>query len=200
MIFGHGIDLQEISAVKKAYDRNPRFAKKVLTPKEWERFESLSGNRQMSYLAGRWAGKEAFSKAWGTGIGAVGGTIAYFFGGWDQALVTLIIFMAIDYISGLIVAGVFHNSKKTESGTLESRTGWKGLCRKCMTLLFVLVAYRLDLAIGVDYIRDAVIIGFMANELISIVENAGLMGIPLPAVIANAIDILTQKAEKNGDA
>ena len=58
MIFGHGIDLQEISAVKKAYDRNPRFAKKVLTPKEWERFESLSGNRQMSYLAGRWAGKE----------------------------------------------------------------------------------------------------------------------------------------------
>ena len=72
MIFGHGIDLQEISAIKKAYDRNPRFAKKVLTPKEWERFESLSGNRQISYLAGRWAGKEAFSKAWGTGIGAVG--------------------------------------------------------------------------------------------------------------------------------
>lgn len=72
MIFGHGIDLQEISAVKKAYDRNPRFAKKVLTPKEWERFESLSGERQMSFLAGRWAGKEAFSKAWGTGIGAVG--------------------------------------------------------------------------------------------------------------------------------
>ena len=63
MIFGHGIDLQEISAVKKAYDRNPRFAKKVLTPKEWERFESLSGNRQISYLAGRWAGKEAFLTA-----------------------------------------------------------------------------------------------------------------------------------------
>ena len=123
-----------------------------------------------------------------------------FFWRLDQALVTLIIFMAIDYISGLIVAGVFHNSRKTESGTLESRTGWKGLCRKCMTLLFVLVAYRLDLAIGVDYIRDAVIIGFIANELISIVENAGLMGIPLPAVIANAIDILTQKAEKKGDA
>lgn len=132
--------------------------------------------------------------------GAIGGTIAYFFGGWDQALMTLIIFMAIDYISGLIVAGVFHNSKKTSTGTLESRTGWKGLCRKCMTLLFVLVAYRLDLAIGVDYIRDAVIIGFIANELISIVENAGLMGIPLPAVITNAIDILTQKAEKKGDA
>lgn len=132
--------------------------------------------------------------------GAVGGAIASFFGGWDSALYTLIIFMAIDYISGLIVAGVFHNSKKTSTGTLESRTGWKGLCRKCMTLLFVLVAYRLDLAIGVDYIRDAVIIGFIANELISIVENAGLMDIPLPAVITGAIDILTQKADKKGNA
>lgn len=130
-----------------------------------------------------------------TGIGVVGGAIAAAFGGWDEALVTLIIFMVIDYLSGLVVAGVFHNSKKTETGTLESRAGWKGLCRKCVTLLFVLIAYRLDLAIGVNYIRDAVIIGFMANELISVVENAGLMGIPLPAVIQNAIDVLTKKVK-----
>lgn len=132
-----------------------------------------------------------------TGIGAVGGAIAAAFGGWDAALATLLIFMAVDYISGLIVAGVFHNSKKTESGTLESRAGWKGLCRKAVTLLFVLIAYRLDLVIGVNYIRDAVIIGFIANELISIVENAGLMGVPLPAVIQNAIDILTKKSDDN---
>lgn len=132
-----------------------------------------------------------------TGIGMVGGLIAAAFGGWDEALVTLITFMVIDYISGLIVAGVFHKSKKTESGTLESRVGWKGLCRKCVTLLFVLIAHRLDLAIGVNYIRDAVIIGFMANELISIVENAGLMGVPLPAVIQNAIDILSKKTGEN---
>lgn len=132
-----------------------------------------------------------------TAVGVVGGFIASMFGGWDAAMITLVMFMTIDYVSGLIVAGVFHNSKKTESGTLESRAGWKGLCRKGMTLLFVLIAYRLDLAIGVNYIRDAVIIGFMANELISIVENAGLMGVPLPAVIQNAIDILTkQSAEK----
>ena len=97
----------------------------------------------------------------------------------------------------LIVAGVFHNSNKTETGTLESKAGWKGLCRKCMTLLFVLIAYRLDLALGVAYIRDAVIIGFMANELISIVENAGLMGLPLPAVITKAIDVLTKKATES---
>lgn len=131
-----------------------------------------------------------------TAAGIVGSAIAAMFGGWDEALATLIIFMVIDYVSGLIVAGVFHKSKKTESGTLESRAGWKGLCRKGVTLLFVLVAHRLDMAIGVDYIRNAVIIGFMVNELISIVENAGLMGIPLPKVIQNAIDILTEKSEQ----
>ena len=66
-----------------------------------------------------------------------------------------------------------------------------------MTLLFVLVAYRLDLIIGTNYIRDAVIIAFIANETISLVENAGLMGIPLPAVIIKAIDVLQKKTEVN---
>lgn len=128
-----------------------------------------------------------------TGTGLVGSVVTTLFGGWDMGLITLIIFMVIDYLSGMVVAGVFHNSTKTDSGALESRAGWKGLCRKCMTLLFVLIACRLDLAIGVDYIRDAVIIGFIVNELISITENAGLMGIPLPEVITKAIDVLTTK-------
>lgn len=134
-----------------------------------------------------------------TAVGVVGSAIAAAFGGWDQALVTLVIFMVIDYLSGLIVAGIFHNSRKTENGVLESRAGWKGLCRKGVTLLFVLIAYRLDLALGVNYIRNAVIIGFMANELISITENAGLMGIPLPTVIQNAIEVLTRKASASKD-
>ena len=82
---------------------------------------------------------------------------------------------------------------------MESRAGWKGLCRKGVTLLFVLIAYRLDLALGVNYIRNAVIIGFMANELISITENAGLMGIPLPTVIQNASEVLTRKASVSKD-
>ncbi len=129
-------------------------------------------------------------------IGVVGGIITTLFGGWDEGLMTLVIFMAIDYIAGLIVAGVFHASRKTESGTLESRAGWKGLCRKCMTLLFVLIAYRLDLLIGSDYIRDAVIIGFVANETLSIIENAGLMGVPLPEPIVKAIDVLTKRREE----
>lgn len=132
-----------------------------------------------------------------TVIGAVGSGIAALFGGWDTGLVSLLIFMGLDYISGLVVAGVFHKSNKTNTGSLESKTCWKGLCRKCMTLVFVLVSYRLDLIIGTNYIRDAVIIAFIANELISLVENAGLMGIPLPAVITKAIDILQKKSEES---
>lgn len=133
-----------------------------------------------------------------TFIGMLGSAIASIFGGWDTGLVSLLIFMALDYASGLVVAGVFHKSNKTDTGSLESKAGWKGLCRKCMTLVFVLVAYRLDLVIGTNYIRDAVIIAFLANELISLVENAGLMGIPLPAVITKAIDILQKKSESEG--
>lgn len=135
------------------------------------------------------------NKAICTGIGVVGSAIAALFGGWDAALITLMIFMAVDYVTGLLVAGVFHNSEKTPNGTLESRAGWKGLCRKGVTLLVVLVACRLDLVTGANFIRDAVVIGFIANETISIVENAGLMGIPIPAVIMQAIDVLKHKAE-----
>ena len=128
----------------------------------------------------------------------VGGVIASLFGGWDAALVTLMIFMGIDYVTGLIVAGVFHNSEKTKNGALESRAGWKGLCRKGVTLLVVLVACRLDLVMGSNFIRDAVVIAFIANETISIIENAGLMGIPIPAAIMRAIEILKNKAESEG--
>ena len=130
-----------------------------------------------------------------TSIGIVGAFITGLFGGWDTGLATLIIFMSIDYISGLMVAGIFHNSKKTESGALESRAGWKGLCRKCMTLLCVLVAYRLDLMIGSDYVRDAVIIGFVSSETISILENAGLMGVVYPEPIKKALDVLMSGAK-----
>ena len=128
-------------------------------------------------------------------IGVIGGFIASLFGGWDAALVSLMIFMGIDYVTGLIVAGVFKNSEKTENGSLESRAGWKGLCRKGATLLVVLVACRLDLVMGSNFIRDAVVIAFIANETISIIENAGLMGVPIPAVVIRAIEILKKQAE-----
>lgn len=127
------------------------------------------------------------------GIGTVGSIIASFFGGWTASLSTLLLFMLIDYVTGLIVAGVFHKSKKTDSGALESRAGFKGLCKKCMVLLLVLVGHRLDIAIGTTYIRDAVCIAFVANETISIIENAGLMGIKIPVTLENAIDVLKKK-------
>ena len=131
-----------------------------------------------------------------TVIGLVGSFLASIVGGWDTGMKTLITFMVIDYVSGLIVAGVFHNSTKTETGTLESRAGFKGLCRKGMTLLYVIVACKLDMLIGTNYIRDVVVIGFVANETISITENLGLMGVPMPSVIKKAIDILTKKTEE----
>lgn len=129
-------------------------------------------------------------------FGVTGSGIAAFFGGWTSGLTTLIIFMAIDYLSGLTLAGVFHKSNKTDTGALESNAGFKGLCKKGMILLYVLVAYRLDIAIGTNYIRDAVVIGFIANEAISIIENAGLMGVPLPTMITKAIDVLIKKSEE----
>lgn len=141
-------------------------------------------------------GGGVMDKAIITIIGVIGGAIATLFGGWDKSMTTLVIFMAIDYLTGLMVAGIFKNSDKTETGALESRAGFKGLCRKGVTLLIVLVACRLDLIIGTNFVRDASIIAFIANETISIIENAGLMGIPIPNVIMKSIDVLKSKAEE----
>ena len=128
-------------------------------------------------------------------VGICGGIIARLLGGWTSDMVTLIIFMAIDFITGILVAGVFKNSNKSDTGALNSKAGWKGLCKKCVTLLFVIIAHRLDVELGVNYIRTGAIFGFMANEAISIIENAGLMGIPLPKIITRAIEVLKEEAE-----
>jgi len=128
-------------------------------------------------------------------IGAIGSGIAFLFGGWDTALIVLLVFMIVDYIMGLICAGVFHKSKKTESGNLESRAGWKGLCKKFATFLIVIVANLLDRQMGTSFIRDAVCIAFITNEVLSIIENAGLMGIPIPKAITNAIAVLEGKKD-----
>lgn len=122
--------------------------------------------------------------------GVVGAVVAQCFGGWSAALTTLIIFMGMDYITGLIVAAVFHKSGKSESGGLDSKAGWIGLIRKGITLIIVAAAYRMDLLIGVTYIKDSVVIAFCANEVISLIENAGLMGVPIPEVITKAIEVL----------
>lgn len=123
-------------------------------------------------------------------IGVIGSAIASLFGGWSSDLTTLLIFMAVDFVTGLIVAGVFKKSKKSENGALESNIGFKGLAKKVMILLFILIGHRLDILLGSDYIRTALVIAFITNETISITENAGLMGIPIPKPIKDAIDIL----------
>lgn len=133
-----------------------------------------------------------------TVAGTLGSLIASFFGGWSALMMALIVLMTADYLTGLVVAAVFHKSNKSANGKLESKAGWKGLCRKCMTLLLVLVAHHLDLALGVNYIRNAVIIGFLANELISLLENAALMGVTSPT-LNKAIDILTDREKKENE-
>lgn len=129
------------------------------------------------------------------GCGVVLSALAQLFGGWDAALGALLLFMAADYITGVTAAAVFHRSKKTEDGTLESRAGWKGLVRKGVTLAVVLAAARLDAVIGSDFIRDAAVIGFTANEGLSVIENAGLMGVPVPRAVISAVHVLKERAD-----
>lgn len=132
-----------------------------------------------------------------TSIGIAGSMIASLIGGWDAPMQALIICMIVDYISGIVVAGVFHASKKSENGALKSSSGLKGLCRKCMILFIIVIMSQIGKAANIDYLRNTAIIGFIANEIISIVENAGLMGVPLPKIVYKAIDILNDKEKEN---
>ena len=124
----------------------------------------------------------------------LGAAAAALFGGWDEGITVICILMALDYCSGVAVALIFRASPKTESGGLESRAGWKGLARKLFTLALVAVAHLTDRLVGTSYIRDAVAIAFSLNEIISILENAGLMGIPIPAALRKGLELLRQKS------
>ena len=128
-------------------------------------------------------------------VAIAAGVLSWLVGGFDTPILALIICMGADYVTGLIVAGVFHASPKTSGGGLDSRVGWKGLARKFVTILIVVVANLADLMLELGYIRDAVIAGFCANECISILENAGLMGIRIPKALGAALEKLSQEAE-----
>ena len=129
-----------------------------------------------------------------TVIGVAAGVLSWLVGGLDTPILALVICMGVDYVTGLIVAGVFHTSPKTSGGGLDSRVGWKGLARKFATLLIVVVANLADVLLGLEYLRDAVLAGFCANECISILENAGLMGIRIPKPLQEALEKLGQDA------
>ncbi|MCL1878307.1 MAG: phage holin family protein [Defluviitaleaceae bacterium] len=129
---------------------------------------------------------------------AVAGLAASFasrlFGGFDMLLQTLLLFMAVDLISGVTSAIVFKCSDKTQSGRLSSRACLKGIFKKGCSLLLIVVAVYLDALLGTNSLtRDAVIIAFCLNELISILENMGNMGIQMPAPIVNALEMLWKK-------
>ena len=129
-------------------------------------------------------------------LAVIGSVISGLFGGCTQACQTLVIFMGIDYISGIAVAGIFKKSSKTKSGALSSKYCWQGLSKKIMTLIFVGIGYQIDLLLGITYLKDCICIAFISNELISIIENAGLMGIPIPKVLSNSVDVLKVKSKE----
>lgn len=143
-------------------------------------------------------GNEAVKDIISTAIGFAAGLCSWLIGGLDTPVLALVICMAVDYATGLIVAGVFHLSPKTQGGGLDSQAGWRGLARKCVTLLLVVVANLADLLLGQCCIRDAVVIGFCANECLSILENAGLMGIRIPKALTDALEKLGQEDGHDG--
>lgn len=123
---------------------------------------------------------------------------AKYLGGWDVHIEALIILMVLDWVSGLILAGFFNRSNKSANGGLESRAGVKGIFRKLCMLFGVALAVQCDIIVGSHVIRDATILALIANEGLSIIENLGAMGVPLPAPVRNAISLLNKKGE-SGD-
>lgn len=102
-----------------------------------------------------------------------------------------------DFLTGLIAAALC-KSGKTDSGGLSSSVGFKGIAKKVGIMLLVLIAHRIDLVLGTNYIKTAAVIAFIVNEVISIVENAGLIGVPMPAIFKKAVDLLKGKADEDG--
>lgn len=130
-------------------------------------------------------------------LAAVGTWIAKALGGWDSAMTTLIIIMAADYITGLMIAAVWQRSPKSSGGALESRAGFKGLCRKVLILLSVLIAHQLDVSLhSPGMIRTAVILFFIGNEGLSVIENMGIMGVPLPDIVRKSFEQLKAKSSE----
>lgn len=120
------------------------------------------------------------------------------FGGWTQAFSSLLVLMVLDFIAGMVVAGIFHKSKKTNSGALSSAAGVKGIAKKVLTIMLVAVAHQIDLLLATNVLKDTVCIALCINEIVSLLENVGLMGVKYPAILQKALDVL--KAKVNDDS
>lgn len=121
------------------------------------------------------------------------------FGGWSAGLTTLIIFMLLDYVTGIITALFFHNSPKTKAGAFRSSECFKGLLRKFSLLVLVIIAVRIDIMLNVNYFRDLVVIAICISEGLSIVENIGLMGVPIPAPLLKGFELLKHKVSDDSE-
>ena len=130
------------------------------------------------------------------GLAVFGSFAANALGGWDASLQVLIALMVADYITGVLVAAVWHKSSKSSSGTLNSVAGFKGILKKCAILALVWIGVLLDNATGANYIRTAVMLFFIGNEGISMLENLGLMGVPFPAFLRRALEALRDQGDK----
>lgn len=111
-------------------------------------------------------------------------------GGSNPMLRLLVGAMIMDYLSGLALSLVFKKSTKTESGTYNSKAGIIGIMKKGAILAIVWIAYMLQSATGFEGLRDIVIVAFSINEVISIIENMGNMGVYIPAPLMKAIEVL----------
>ena len=130
--------------------------------------------------------------SWVGTFSSLGLIISNLLGGWDVPIQTLLFFMAIDYITGLLCA----ISGKSEKGSLNSQVGWKGLVKKGVALLIVMCAYRIDTMASIDYARNWTILSFTLVEFISITENSGLLGVKVPSFLVRIIEVLKNKQEE----
>lgn len=124
-------------------------------------------------------------------------TIAfYLFGGFNGVLETLLFFMVLDYITGIVNAGVFKKSAKTKSGSLSSKAGLKGICKKVGMLIVISISYRVDNLLSLDSILLTIVeITLISNEAISILENLKAMGVPIPRKLSDAIESMTKEGD-----
>lgn len=119
--------------------------------------------------------------------GVLGSIITFSFGGWTEALTFLVVAMAVDYVSGVAA------SLKEGKG-LSSSLGFWGLTRKGLALLIILLAHRIDILLdSPNMTMGAAVYFYIANELISITENYGRLGLPLPNRIRKLIEVLKEK-------
>ncbi|MBE2905860.1 phage holin family protein [Anoxybacillus flavithermus] len=135
---------------------------------------------------------ERLDVAFKTGAAVMGAVVGFLFGGWSEALILLLSLVGIDYLTGFLASAV--------EGKLSSRVGFRGIPKKIMIFVMVAVGHLVDTTIGTNHMfRDATIFFYCANELVSIIENAGRMGLPVPEILRQTIDILRGKSEKGAD-